>query len=122
MSDEGELIQAEALLAAIKSKHQCITRYDADVELKIDDYRLADDMEKSATWEQRMMVTEARLTALLNNYKKESDSPSTVPTSASVGSSNVRGNQMELPKSLPQLPQGLCEERSSEADQLNHHY
>ncbi len=72
MSDEGELIQAEALLAAIKSKHQCITRYDADVELKIDDYRLADDMEKSATWEQRMMVTEARLTALLNNYKKES--------------------------------------------------
>ncbi len=98
ISDEKEQIQAEALLVAIKSKHQCITHYDAEVELKIDDDRLADDMERSATWEQRMMVTEARLTALLNNYKKESDSPLTVPTSASVGSSKVRGNQMKLPK------------------------
>ena len=80
ISDEGELVQAEVLLAAIKSKDQCITGYDAEMELKIDDDRLADDKEKSATWEQRIMVAEARLTALLNNYKKESDSQPTVPT------------------------------------------
>ncbi len=60
ISDEGELIQAEALVAAIKTKHQCITRYDAEVELKTDNDRLADDVERSTTWEQRMMVTEAR--------------------------------------------------------------
>ncbi len=46
----------------------------------------------------RAEVAEARLAALLNNYEKESDSASTVPTSASAGSFNVRGNQMRLPK------------------------
>ena len=48
ISDEGELIQAKSLLAAIRHKHQCITRSDDEEEMKLDDDRLTDDMEKSA--------------------------------------------------------------------------
>ena len=74
ISDEEELIEAVARLAMMKSKHQRITRHDAEVELKIVNHRLVDDMEKSAIWERKMMIAEPRLAALLDNFKKTRDS------------------------------------------------
>ena len=52
ISTDLELMDAEALLKTLKTKYLTIRRYDAEVELKIDDDKLDDDMSASDDYEQ----------------------------------------------------------------------
>ena len=76
ISTDLQLMDAEALLKTLKTKYTTIRRYDAEVELKIDDEKLEDDMSTADDYEQKILVTQARLVALIENYKKAQLPPS----------------------------------------------
>ena len=93
---DAEVYDAEALLTTIKGKAAVIRRWDAEIELKIEDDLLDDELEAATQWEHKMGVTEARLCALLDNFKRIRTDPrnSSGPGQDPSGTAN----QMKLPK------------------------
>ena len=117
ISTDLQLMDAEALLKTLKTKYTTIRRYDAEVELKIDDEKLEDDMSTADDYEQKMLVTQARLVALIENYKKAQLPPSSSAAPATSSSApRGSGTQMRLPKlALPTFT-GSYSEWTSFAD------
>ena len=63
----NQLVEAEALLKTLQDKIQVIHRYDAEIELLLDDDdQLSQDMELSTEFHHNASVTVARLSALID--------------------------------------------------------
>ena len=70
----NQLVEAEALLKTLQDKIQVIHRYDAEIELLLDyDDQVSQDMELSTQFHHNASVTVARLSALIDNYKRQSE-------------------------------------------------
>ena len=67
------VIVTEGLLKTLQDKMQVIHRYDAEMELLLDDDdQLCQDMELSTQFYHNATVTVAHLSALINNYRRAS--------------------------------------------------
>ena len=94
----NQLVEAEALLKTLQDKIQVIHRYDAEIELLIeDDDQLTQDMEVSSQFHHNACVTVARLSALIDNHKKarEVTRSSSRP---SASDSTQSTSKLKLPK------------------------
>ena len=94
----NQLVGAEALPRRIQDRIQVIHRYDAEIEqLLDDDDQLSQDMELSTQFHHNASVTVARLSALIDNYKRQSEATVNSPrTSTNDGSQN--SIKLKLPK------------------------
>ena len=94
----NQLVEAEALLKTLQTKIQVIHRYDAEIELLLDDDdQLSQDMELSTQFHHNASVTVARLSALIDTYKRQSEATVNSPrTSTNDGSQN--SSKLKLPK------------------------
>ena len=62
-----KLCEAEALFSTLQNKYKTILRWDAEIELKIeDDAKLAQEQEAFSDYETRMNIAMARLSALFD--------------------------------------------------------
>ena len=93
----NQLVEAEALLKTLQDKIQVIHRYDAEIELLDDDDQLSQDMELSTQFHHNASVTVVRLSALIDNYKGQSEATMNSPrTSTNDRSQNL--SKLKLPK------------------------
>ena len=102
--DDDALCEAEALLASLKGKLLDIHRWDTEIQLEIEDEAELDaDMEASTDFEITASTTIARLTALVDNYKKQTQAAvltgSTTRRSSSPTAvrSSIRLPKLQLP-------------------------
>ena len=95
----NQLVEAEALLKTLQDKIQVIHRYDAEIELLLDDDddQMSQDREFSPQFHHNASVTVARLSALIDNSKRASDvTGNSSRTSTNNGSQN--SSELKLPK------------------------
>ena len=97
-----KLFQGEALLKTLQVRIAMIHKLDAEIELLIEDEDdLANEMEQQTEFHVSASVTIARLSALIENYKKERDRPprefSTDSSSSSATSSRLKLPKLQLP-------------------------
>ena len=94
----NQLVEAEALLQTLQDKIQVIHLYDAEIELLLDDDdQLSHDVELLIQFHHIASVTVARLSALIDNYKIQSEATVNSPrTSTNDGSQN--SSELKLPK------------------------
>ena len=92
-----KLCEAEALFSTLQNKYKTILRWDAEIELKIeDDAKLAQEQEAFSDYETRMNIAMARLSALIDNIKTQLKAGLTA--TASTSSSLTTTGRMRLPK------------------------
>ena len=71
-----ELFQGEALLKTLQDRISMTHKFDAETELLIEhEDELANELEQQRLFHVLTSVTIARLSALIENYKKERDRP-----------------------------------------------
>ena len=97
-----KLFQGEALLKTLQDIISMIHKFDAEIELlKEDEDELANELEQQTEFHVSASVTIARLSASIENYKKERDRPprefSTDPSSNSATSSRTKLPKNQLP-------------------------
>ena len=74
ITDQDRLVEAEGLLATLKNKSQIVNRYDAEIELLIEDENdLAIEVEANTLFDEKISIAIARCEALIANYKKKSN-------------------------------------------------
>ena len=88
-----KLFQAEALLKTLQDRIAMIHKFDAEIELLIEDEDdLANELEQRTEFHVSASVTITRLSALIEKYKKERDRPprefSTDPSSSNSATSS----------------------------------
>ena len=94
--NEEQLCEAEALLANLKNRWNLVHRYDAEIELLIDDEdELSSEIDSSALFDERASIALARLESLINTYKQKALSRR---TSTSDVTSGTTTSKMKLPK------------------------
>ena len=97
ITTDDQLCEAEALLSSLKSKVQDIHRWDTEIQLGIDDENELDtDVQAATNFEMDSSITIARLTALIDNYKRQ-PLPSRRSSSPTVPGSRLRLPKLELP-------------------------
>ena len=93
---QDQLFEAEGLLSTLKSKSQIVHRYDAEIELLIEDENeLATEIETNLLFDEKVSVAIARCEALIANYKKNMTVTPSLPNS--VSSSKMRLPKLQLP-------------------------
>ena len=88
-----KLCEAEALFSTLQNKYKTILRWDAEIELKIEDDA---KLEAFSDYETRMNIAMARLSALIDNIKTQLKAGLTA--TASTSSSLPTTGRMRLPK------------------------
>ena len=92
-----KLCEAEALFSTLQNMYKTILRWDAEIELYIeDDAKLAQEREAFSDYETRMNIAMARLSALIDNIKTQLKAGLTA--TASTLSSLPTTGHMRLPK------------------------
>ena len=70
--NEEQLCGAEALLANLKNRWNLVHRYDAEIELLIDDEdELSSEIDSSALFDEKASIAIARLESLIITYKQK---------------------------------------------------
>ena len=97
----NQLVEAEALLKTLLDKIQVIPWCDAELKLLLDDdHLLSLDMDLSTQFHHNASVTVARLSALIDNFKRASEatgnSPRTSTNSGSQNSSKLKFSILQL--------------------------
>ena len=100
-----KLFQGEALLKTLQDRIAMIHKFDAQIELLIEDEDdLANELEQQTEFHVSASGTIARLSALIENYKKERDRPLREFSTDSSPSSSATSSRLKLPKlQLPTL-------------------
>ena len=93
-----KLFQGEASLKTLQDRIAMIHKFDAEIELLIDGDDLANELEQQTEFHVSASVTIARLSALIENYKKERDRPPREFSTDSSPSSSVTSSRLKLPK------------------------
>ena len=92
-----KLCKAEALFSSFQNKYKTILRWDAKIELKIEDHaELSQEQEVSSDYETRMNNAIAQLSALIDIIKTQLNAGFTA--AASTSSSPPTTGRMRLPK------------------------
>lgn len=95
--DEETLCIAEALLSNLKTKATDIHRWDTEVQLEVEEGEAFNrEVENATDFDLRSSITIARLTSLINNYKKQVEASG--PTAFRMSSSGSSISKMKLPK------------------------
>ena len=96
--NEEQHCEAEALLAILRNRWNLVPRYDAEIELLIDNEdELSSEIDSSATFDEKASIAIARLESLNNTYTNKQKSLSR-RTSTSVVTSGITTSKMKLPK------------------------
>ena len=96
ISNQDQLCEAEALLSSLKTQWNMVHRYDAGIELLIDDEtELIAEIEANAVFDEKANVSIARVESLINTYKQKQQTRSSLTSSSSATST---ANTMKLPK------------------------
>ena len=96
ITDQDRLVEAEGLLATLQNKSQIVNRYDAEIELLIEDENdLAIEVEANTVFDEKSIIAIARCEDLIANYKK---SPIISSSEAHTSStSKLRLPKLQLP-------------------------
>ena len=96
IEDDEKLCEAEALLTSLNRKMLDIYRWDTEIQLEIEDEaELEEDTQASTTFDVSSGITIARLTALIDNYKKRTVART---NSSPRSSSPSNTSSLKLPK------------------------
>ena len=94
-----KLCEAEELFSTLQNKYKTFLRWDAEIELTIeDDAKLAQEQEAFSDYETIMNIAMARLSALIDNIKTQLKAGHTA--TASTSSSLPTTGRMRMPKLL----------------------
>ena len=94
-----KLFQGEALLKTLQDRIAMIHKLDGEIELLIEDEdELANEREQQTEFHVSASVTIARLSALIENYKKERDRPPREFSTDPSSSNSATSSRMKLPK------------------------
>ena len=94
--NEEQLCEAEAPLANLKNRCNLVHRYDAEIELLIDDEdELSSAIDSSAIFDEKASIAIDRLESIINTYKQKALSRR---TSTSDVTASTTTNKMKLPK------------------------
>ena len=98
INNEDQLCEAEAVLSNMKTKATDIHRWNLEIQLETeDDAKFNAEVDNATEFDIRSGIAIARLTALIENYKKklELSDPTTLRRSSSPRSA---GGKLRLPK------------------------
>ena len=94
-----KLVQGEALLKTLRDRIAMIHKFDAEIELLIEDEdELANELEQQTEFHVSASVSIVRLSALIENYKKERDRPPREFSTDPFSSNSATSSRMKLPK------------------------
>ena len=94
--NEEQRCKAEALLANLKNRWNLVPRYNAEIELLINNEdELSSEIDSSATFDEKSSIAIARLESLNNTYEQKALSHR---TSTSVVTSGITTSKMKLPR------------------------
>ena len=98
--NDEQLCEAEALSANLKNRWNLVHRYDAEIELLIDDEDdLSSEIDSSALFDEKASIAIVRLESLINTYKQKAllRRTSTSEVTSGTTTSKMKLLKLQLP-------------------------